>query len=825
MKKSTQRKIPKEEVFEKSGSGSGDNRLRELLKGRLGADDPRAEKIVLGWTQRFVSYHSSEGQETKFSFSHTTGTGYNPRNINCFRKRQRLRYYCRTGGSHAMGKSANQSRRSFLKISAAAGGGLLVGFHFPEFASGQAKAPSNNASEAPFAPNIWLRVGVDDRVTIILSLLELGQGAMTSMPMLVAEELDADWNKVEMEWAPADPAFGKFHKRGRQTTGGSESVRGHWKTLREAGALARVMLVAAAALTWEVTEESCSTEKGEVIHNSSGRRLRYGALAEKASTLPVPQQIALKDRSKFRLIGQAMPRLDIPEKVNGGAIFGMDIRRPGMLVARVLRCPVFGGKVTTFNADPVKAVPGVHQVVKIGSGIAVVADSYWAATKGLRALQVTWDEGPNANLSSEEIWKRFADAAEKPGWAARNDGDFAKAMQSTVKRIEAVYQMPYLAHATMEPMNCTADVRKDGCDVWVPTQSQTAAHEAAIEITGLPPSAVKIHTTYVGGGFGRRIENDYVFDAVETSKAVGRPVQVIWSREDDMQHDFYRPATYARFWAALDESGMPIAWMQRIVQPAMRARTNPEAMAADGGVDANTLNGAVQLPYRIPNVRVEYIRNEPGVPLGAWRSTGWSVNGYLTESFFDEVAAAGGKDPFELRRHLLDRSPRHKAVLELAAEKAGWGKPLAPGRFRGVSLHEMSDGYVAQVAEVSVGRAGPIRVHRVVCAIDCGEVVLPDGVKAVMEGGIAFGLTAALQGEITVKNGRAEQSDFSNYPILRMSEMPETEIHIVPSSAAPGGAGEAAVPPIASAVVNAIFAATGKRIRRLPIRAEELKTV
>ncbi len=740
-----------------------------------------------------------------------------------------------------MEKIGDRSRRNFLKAGAAAGGGLLISVYLPPFAWAQAGEQSKAAAGAVFAPNIWLRIGADDSVTVIQSQIEMGQGVMTAMPMLVAEELDADWSKIRLEWAPADPAYGNPQMRGVQMTASSQSTRGYWKPLREAGATARAMLVTAASQTWGVPEDSCATEKGEVIHQPSGRRLRYGALAEKASTLPVPQQVPLKRQKDFRLLGRSLPRRDVPEKVTGKAVFGIDIQRPNLLVARVLRCPVFGGKVAGLNAGKAKAVPGVREVVPVGSGlgavldpfwastqqpasgVAVVADNFWAATQGLKALEVSWDEGANAQLSSDEIRRRFVEGAEKPGAVARNDGDFDTAFDGAAKRLEAVYELPYLAHATMEPMNCTADARPDGCDVWVSTQSQTSAFNAAVRVSGLPASQVKIHTTYVGGGFGRRGEADYVAEAVEISKAVGRPVKVVWTREDDMQHDFYRPATYVRFWAALDGSGMPTGWKARLVQPSLFARFDPKALAATHGLDMISIGGVASLPYAIPNQRAEYVYNDPGIPIGFWRSPSGSVSGYIVESFVDEIAVAAGKDPYEFRRGLLDKAPRVRGVLELAAQKANWGSRLPQGRFRGISALETIGSFIAQVAEVSVAKEGKVRVHRVVCAIDCGWTINPDTIKAQMESGIIYGLTAALYGEITIKNGRVQQNNFNDYPVLRMREMPQIEVYIVPSTETPGGIGEAAVPPIASAVVNAIYAATGKRIRRLPIRAEQLR--
>jgi isoquinoline 1-oxidoreductase beta subunit len=714
-----------------------------------------------------------------------------------------------------MSKSLRLTRRTFLKTTAVAGGGLAVGLYLPGFSA----APASAASGGAFEPNVWVRIGSDDTVRIMLTQLEMGQGVMTSMPMLVAEELDVDWNKITTEWAPADPVYGNPNFGGAQLTAGSNSVRGMWKLLREAGATARVMLVTAAAQTWGVADDTCATEKGEVVHKPTGRRLRYGALAEKAAALPKPKQVALKDPQQFRLLGQSLQRLDIPEKVNGKAEFGIDVKRPDMLVARVVRCPVFGGKVASFNADKAKAVAGVRHVVQISSGVAVVADNFWSASRGAQALEVTWDEGPLATLSSADLSRKYAQLAEQPGKVARNDGDAAAVLKSSSRSFERVFEAPFLAHACMEPMNCTADVKADRCDVWVPTQGQTASHQAAMAASGLPAKAVNIHTTYLGGGFGRRGEADFVTEAVETSKAVGRPVKVVWSREDDIQHDFYRPVTYVRMWAALDSSGQPTVYMQRLVQQSLMKRLGS---LPPNGVDFISVDGAASLPYSIPNIRVEYTETDPGIPYGFWRSVGASVNGYVVEAFIDELATTAGKDPYQFRHDLLSKAPRHRAVLDLVAEKAGWGKPLPQGHARGIAVMEAFGSIVGQVAEVSVTN-GNVRVHKIWCAVDTGWVINPDTIKAQMEGGTVYGLTAALKGEITLQNGRVMQRHFNDYQMMRHSEMPQIEVYIVPSTETPGGIGEPSTAVAAGALVNAIAAATGKRIYRLPIRAEQLR--
>jgi isoquinoline 1-oxidoreductase beta subunit len=568
-----------------------------------------------------------------------------------------------------------------------------------------------------------------------------------------------------------------------------------------------------------VPESTLTTAKGEVIDKASGRRLKYGALAEKAATLPVPKNVALKDPKQFTLLGQSVPRLDIPEKVSGQAGFGLDTKRPGMLIARVVKCPVFGGKVASFNADKAKAVSGVRDVVQISSGVAVLGDSFFAATQGAKVLDVKWDEGALATLTTADIMKKYAGLAENPGKIGRNDGNVDEAMKGAAKSFERVYEAPFLAHATMEPMNCTAEVRADGCDVWAPTQGQTASHQAAIAASGLPAEKVKIHTTYLGGGFGRRGEADYVTDAVEASKAVGKPVKVVWTREDDMQHDFYRPITYARMWAATDAAGKPVAYKMRMVQQSLMKRLGS---LPPNGVDFISVEGAATLPYDIPNIRVEYIESDPGIPYGFWRSVGASVTGFVVEGFIDELAAAAGEDPFEFRRKRLSRHPRHKAVLELVAEKSGWGKPLPAGHARGIALMECFGSIVGQVAEVSVTN-GNVKVHKVWVAVDTGWVIHPDTIKAQMEGGTLYGLSAALNGEITIQNGRVVERHFNDYKVLRMNEAPEVETHIVPSGEVPGGIGEPSTAVAAGALVNAIAAATGRRIYKLPIR-DQLRT-
>jgi len=685
-------------------------------------------------------------------------------------------------------------RRQFLKLTVAAGGGLLVGFQLPGLA---ASRDGFHLGGDHFSPNSWIHLAPDDTVTLMVATSELGQGSMTAIPMLLAEELEANWEKVTVAPAPVDADFNNPIS-GRQSTGGSTAVRGYWEPLRRVGAGTRELLIAAAAKTWGVAASECHARDSVVMHEASGRKLRYGALLATASKLTPPTDVRLKDPKDFRLIGKSIPRLDTPAKVNGSTVFGTDVRRPGMLTAVVARSPVFDGKPGSYDAKAARAIRGVKQVVTIDSGIAVVAESFWPAQRGRAALNVRWEPGSMAGLDSAAIQTRLRKALWRHGRAERDDGNIDKALAGATRVVEALYETSYIAHACMEPMNCTADVRRDGCDVWVPTQAQTNARAAAAKASGLPESKVRIHTTFAGGGFGRRLKQDFLIEAVQISKAVGAPVQVLWTREDDMQHDFYRPANSTQLRAALDTHGFPHAWFQRIAGP------------------RNALRG-ITIPYTIDNVRVEQVEEDPGVPVGPWRSVGASQNGFTVECFIDELAHAAGQDPLAYRLALLKQAPRHRAALALAADKAGWGRKLPAGQGQGIAVYESFAGWVAHVVEVSVVR-GVIRVNRVVSAVDCGIAVNPAGVRDQTESSITLALTAALKDEITIRDGRVVQGNFDDQPLLRIDELPVIEVHLVASREPPGGVGEPGVPPLAPALANAVFAATGQRLRSLPLR-------
>jgi len=697
-------------------------------------------------------------------------------------------------------------RRAFLQTAGTVGAGLVIGFRIPT--RGEQDAP-------PFAPNAWLRIGTDDSVLVVVDRSEMGQGVATALPMLLAEELEADWTKVQIEFAPADKAYIN-PLFGLQGTGGSSSVRAAWTPLRKAGAAAREVLIAAAAQRWAVKATECHAERGAVVHTKTKRRLRYGQLAARAATLPVPADVPLKDRKDWHIAGKPTKRLDTPSKTNGRAKFGIDTWVPGLRIAVVARSPVFGGKVKSFDATAAKKIEGVRDVVQISSGVAVVGSGYWPAKLGRDALKIEWDEGPVAAVSSASISQLFAERAGQPGVVAKHAGDPEGALGGAATKVEADYEMPFLAHTTMEPMNATAHVRPDGVDIWAPTQFQQGAQGIGAAIGGVPPEQVKVHTTYLGGGFGRRFELDFIQEALETSKAAGGvPVKVIWSREDDIQHAQYRPANFHRMRAGLGADGKPVVWTHRIVAPSIMSRVFPNMV--QNGLDGEAVEGGAEMPYAVPNLHVDYQLTDTGIPVGFWRSVNNSYNGFAVETFVDECAAAAKADPFEYRRGLLTNAPRHLGVLELAAAKAGWGTPPPAGRSRGIAVFKSFETFVAQVAEVSVSPAGEVRVHRVVCAVDCGQYVNPDTIEAQMQGGIVFGLTAALRGAITIDKGRVQQSNFNDYEMLHMAEMPVVEVYIVPSAEAPGGIGEPGTPPIAPAVCNAIFAATGKRIRKLPI--------
>ena len=712
------------------------------------------------------------------------------------------------------------SRRGFLK--AGASSALVLGFALP-LATGRAQAAAakdSKAAPATFAPNAYLRIAPDNRVKVLCGSVEMGQGVLTAIPMLLAEELDADWSTVSVEQAPTDAAYNN-PAFGMQATGGSTTVRGHWMPLRQAGAAAREMLVAAAAAQWKVDAATLRTEKGYVL-GASGKKASYGSLVAAASAQPVPKAPKLKDSKDFKLLGQPLKRLDTPAKVNGTAKYGIDAQVPGLLVAVMARAPMPGAKPASVNDSKSKAVKGVQQVITIPHGVAVLATGYWAAKKGRDALEITWDMGANTGLSTAKVSMLMTEGADNADAVALDVGNLRDAAANSATQVDALYEAPYLAHACMEPMNCTAWVKGDEVEIWAGTQSQGPAQGILAQVAQAAPGKVKVNAMMLGGGFGRRFAPDYAIDATLLSKISGKPVKLIYTREDDMAAGFYRPAAVARFEGALDAQGKPTMLKAGVGSPSIMAASGFMKIP-DNGVDSFAMEGVADHPYDIDNQRLAYGRRESGPQVWFWRSVGHSQNIFFMEGFIDELAAAAKKDPYEFRRSLLSKQPRYKAVLEAAAQKAGWGQPLPAGVFRGIAVAQSFGSYVAEVAEVSVAADGTPKVHRVVAAVDCGMTVNPAIIKRQIEGSIVFGLSAALYGKLTLKDGRVEQGNFNDYPILRMSEMPKVEVHILPSTEAPGGVGEPGTPPVAPAVVNAIFAATGKRLRALPIDTAALR--
>jgi isoquinoline 1-oxidoreductase subunit beta len=717
----------------------------------------------------------------------------------------------------SLGQTRGLSRRRFLRVGAAASGGLMLSLNLP-FANG--KAESRDADN--FVPNAFIRINGDGQIILTMPYVEMGQATYTSIPMLIAEELEVDLKQVRLEHAPPNEKLYANPLLGVQATGNSNAIRGAWQPLRQAGAVARTMLVAAAAKRWNVDPASCRAQSGEVLHAATGRRIKYGELATDAARMPVPESVVLKQPKDFKLIGTSAKRLDTPAKVNGTAVYGIDVRPPGVKFATLAQSPVFGGRVKSVDDAAAKSVKGVRQIVRLDDAVAVVADHMGAAKKGLAALGIEWDDGPHAKLTTEDIAGELEKATQSPGAVAQNVGDTDKAMASAVTKIEAIYQVPFLAHAAMEPMNCTVLVRGDRCEVWVGNQAIARAQATAAKTTGLSLDQVVVHNHLLGGGFGRRLEVDGITRAVQIAMHVDGPVKVVWTREEDIQHDMYRPYWFDRISAGLDEKGKPVAWDHRFAGSSVIARYLPPAFK--NGVDPDSTEGAIDLAYDLPNMHVEYARVEPpGIPTAFWRSVGPSHNVFVTESFMDELAAAAKQDPVAYRLALLDKTPRAKAVLALAAEKAGWGQPLPQRVGRGVSVQFVFASYLAQIAEVEVAKDGAVRVRRVVCAVDCGTAVNPDTVRAQIQSAVIFGITAALYGEITLKDGRVEQTNFDTYRIMRIDEAPAIEVYTVQSSEPPGGMGEAGTSAIVPAVTNAIFAATGKRLRKLPVDTTALK--
>ena len=708
----------------------------------------------------------------------------------------------------ADGEHINLSRRGLLQAGAAVGGGLIVGIEI----NGPAQAA---ASGKAFEPHAFIQIGRDGMVTLVMPKVEMGQGIYTALTLLIAEELEADLDRVRLVHSPADEKRFGFPPLG-QTTGGSTSIRSLWEPTRKAGAVARTLLIAAAAEQWKVGADDCRANNCQVLHVSTGRKLDFAALVDRAAKLPPPEKVVLKDPKDFRLVGKSHHRLEAPSKVDGTAMFGIDAHVPGMKIVTMASSPVFGGKLVSVDEGPALAVKGVRQVVRLPNTVAVVADHMGAAKKGLAALKPVWDEGPNAKVQQADIIAALDKAAAAPGAVARSEGDAAKTLAGAAKQVEAVYHQPFLAHATMEPPNCTVRLTKDSCELWTGTQIQGGAVAIAAKVAGLPVEKVVLNNQYIGGGFGRRLEVDMIEQAVTIAKQVDAPVKVVWSREEDVQHDYYRPAYVDRIAAGLGADGKPVAWTHSIAGSSVLARFAPPALIASKGVDTDVVECATEPVYAVGDIHVEFCRAEPpGVTTGWWRGVGPTRTLFVVESFIDECAAAAGADPVVYRMALL-KSPRAKAVLDLAATKAGWGQPLSAGRGRGVSVQFAFGTYLAQVAEVEMV-AGQVRVRKVVSAIDCGVAINPDHVRAQMEGGAIFGMSMALWGAIDIRDGRVAQRNFNDYRVARMDEAPVIETHLIVNAESPGGIGETSTAGIAPAIFNAVFAATGKRVRELPL--------
>jgi isoquinoline 1-oxidoreductase beta subunit len=711
------------------------------------------------------------------------------------------------------------SRRSFLQASAVAGGLVLT----LKLVPGKGARGSDGQASGTFAPNAFIRIASDGKVTLIVEKAEVGQGVYTSMPMLMAEELEVDLGQVAIEAAPPDERQYADPILHFQATGNSTSVRANWQRLREAGAACRMMLVEAAAQRWHVPAEECRAELGQVLHTASGRKLRYGQLAGAAAHLPVPERISLKHNGQFKLIGTSPLRLDLPGKVNGRLQYGIDVRLPGMKFATIKSCPVFGGRLARVADEKARAIPGVMKVVRLDDAVAVIADSTWIAMQGLGALDIEWIAGPHASVTMQDIVRGLNEAAQGNGILAHQEGDAPGAYANAARKIESHYEMPFLAHAPMEPVNCVAWVHDGGCEIWTSTQVQVRAQAAAAAASGVPPEKVTLHNLVAGGAFGRRLEVDFISLAARIAREVNMPVNVTWSREEDIQRDMYRPYYLDRMQAGLAENGRIVAWRHRITGSSVMARFAPPALGPNG-LDPDAVDCAAQPIYDFPNFRVDYARCEPpGVPTAFWRGVGPTHNVFVMESFIDECAAAARQDPVSYRRAMLQHSPRALRTLNLAVEKSGWQQKLPPRSGRGIAVVYVFDTYLTVVAQVAVSPDGQVRMERVVCAVDCGTVVHPDNCAAQIEGGVLFGLSAALFSEITIEGGRTVQSNFHDYRTLRMSEVPRVEVHLAPSGDAPGGIGETGTIGAAPALANAIFAATGIRIRKLPVKGIDLK--